>query len=69
MMGGGSEGTPSIKPGSGQMSKLWYVVCNNGTVEIVKENDIGDSEELYTPFETRREATEWVNQNYPDKKC
>lgn len=49
--------------------KLWYVICNEGTVEIVEESNVGSAEELHTPFETKREAIEWAEQNYKDRKC
>ncbi|NHZ87029.1 MAG: hypothetical protein GWP19_14345 [Planctomycetia bacterium] len=49
---------------------LWYVICNEGTVEIVKEGYVGGHEELHTPFDTKKEAENWVNSEYPNnKKC
>lgn len=64
-------GTPPIEqngPDSGD-GNLWYVICRNGNVEIVKESNIGNGEALWTPFATKKEAYEWANQEYPDKKC
>lgn len=61
-------GTPPKGAGKGG-GNLWYVICREGKVEIVMEKDIGNGVELHTPIETKKEAIEWVNQNYPDKKC
>ncbi len=71
MMGGGKSATPSKNPKGtgGGGGNFWYVICRKGNVEIVKEKDIDNGEELTTPFETKKEANEWVAHNYPDKKC
>lgn len=67
MMGGGKDGRePSIPSKSGE---LWYIICIKGKVRIVKERNKNDGKELYPPFETKKEATEWANHNYPDEKC
>ncbi len=62
---GGTSTNGPIKGGGNR----WYVICRNGKVKIVKEGNVGGYEELHTPFETKREAIDYVSQNYSDKKC
>ncbi len=71
MMGGGKDGTVPTKPkgGGGGGGNLWYVICRNGKVAIVKEGDVGIYKELHTPFETKQDAIDYVSQNHSNGKC